>query len=272
MPGRQRREVNAKADAEERACARSSSRLGARPSSCVNEHGRARSPACTPEAASPVLTSTGASELVREQARTHAISGTCTRGIVARSHVHGRVRARTRPSTAAHHLGRVRPRRPRPSSHARAGPSSCANEHGRARSRARTPEASSPELTSTGASKLVRERARTRAISGACARGVLAQGLARSISISESDVPRQHPGGDRRPNDRALPCGRAADAIDSKSRSRGAGNRTSIPASRQWAEIHIARLGTGAGGGTDPRTRIEAADPINSARCRRLKP
>ena len=80
------------------------------------------------------------------------------------------------------------------------------------------------------------------------------------------------PGGDRRPNDRALPYGRAADAIDSKLRSQGAGNRTSIPASRQWAEIHIARLGTGEGRGTDPRARIEAADPIDSARRGRSNP
>ena len=55
-------------------------------------------------------------------------------------------------------------------------------------------------------------------------------------------------------------------------RSQGAGNRTSISALRQWAEIHIARLGTGAGGGTDPRAGIEAADPINSARRGRSKP
>ena len=69
-----------------------------------------------------------------------------------------------------------------------------------------------------------------------------------------------------------MPRGCDADAIDPKSRSRGTGDRTSIPASRQWAGIHIARFGESAGGGTDPRAGIGAVDPINSARRRRSKP
>ena len=98
------------------------------------------------------------------------------------------------------------------------------------------------------------------------------RGLARLISISLSDSPRQHPGGDRRPNDRVSPRGYAVDVIDPASRSRGAGDQTSIPASQQWARIHIARFGAGAGGGTDPHMGVEAVDPFDPAHCRRSKP
>ena len=76
----------------------------------------------------------------------------------------------------------------------------------------------------------------------------------------------------QRPNDRVSPCGCAVDAIDPASRSRGAGDQTSIPASQQWARIDIARFSAGAGGGTDHRMEVEAADPIDSARRGRSKP
>ena len=62
------------------------------------------------------------------------------------------------------------------------------------------------------------------------------------------------------------------DVIDTASRSRGTGDQISIPASQQWARIHIARFGAGAGGGTDPGMGIEAMDPIDSARRGRSKP
>ena len=73
--------------------------------------------------------------------------------------------------------------------------------------------------TACGAAQLGRDRFRK------------PRGLARSISVSLSDSPRQHPDGDRRPNDRVLPRGCAVHTIDPASRSRGAGDQTSIPAS-----------------------------------------
>ena len=201
-----------------------------------------RSRARVPEASSPELTSTGASELVRVQARPRTISGVCARGVLARAHMHGPVRARARTSTDAHDLGRVRPRHPRPSSRPRARPSSCANEHGRVRSRAHAPEASSPRAS----------RDRSRSPNPMC-RGNTPAGIdARTIGLCRVVAPRTRSIPNRAPE---------AQGIGPRSLHHGNGRRST---SRDSARARA--------GGTDPHARIEAADPIDSARRGRSNP